>query len=60
MWNRTDQVETISKKGGVIQECKPSRRGAKAGRKMTGKSSRGFTTGTSGFANGYPKKSTGA
>ena len=48
------------KKGGVITECKPSRRGVKAGRKMTGKSSRGFTTGTSGFANGYPKKSTGA
>jgi hypothetical protein len=55
-----DALTAFLKKGGVIQECKPSRRGAKAGRKMTGKSSRGFVTGTSGFANGFPKRTVGA
>ena len=55
-----DAVALFLKKGGVIQECKPSRRGLKAGRKMAGKTSKGFVSGTGGFANGYPKKSVGA
>lgn len=45
------------KKGGVIQEAKPSRR--KSSAKMSAKSTR-FVTGTSGFANGFPRKTTGA
>jgi len=45
------------KRGGVIQEAKPSRRKIKA--TMSSKTTR-FVSGTSGFANGYPRKSTGA
>lgn len=52
------QIEAFLKKGGVIEQCKPSRR--KTGSKMSGKTSRGFQGGTSGFATGYPRRSTGA
>ena len=45
------------KRGGVIQEAKPSRR--KSSTKMSAKTTR-FASGTSGFANGYPRKSIGA
>lgn len=55
-----DAITLFLKRGGAIQECKPSRRGSKAGRKMTGKSSKGFVSGTGGFANGFPRRSTGA
>jgi hypothetical protein len=50
-----DAVTLFLKKGGVIQECKPSRR--KSGSKMTCKPSKGFQNGTAGFANGFPKGS---
>ncbi len=53
-----DALTAFLKKGGVITECKPSRR--KSGSKMRASSSKGFVSGTSGFANGYPRKSTGA
>lgn len=53
-----DAIALFLKKGGVITECKASRR--RNGSKMAGKSSKGFVTGTSGFANGYPKRSIGA
>lgn len=52
-----DAIALFLKKGGVIQEAKPSRR--KTGAKMSAKTTR-FVSGTSGFANGYPRKSTGA
>jgi hypothetical protein len=51
------QIALFLKKGGVIQECTPSRRKIKA--TMSGKTTR-FVSGTSGFANGFPRKSTGA
>lgn len=53
-----DAITAFLRRGGVIEQCKPSRR--KSTTKMSSKSSRGFVSGTSGFANGYPKKSVGA
>lgn len=53
-----DAISLFLKKGGVIEQCKPSRRGTK-GSKMASKSSRGFVSGTGGFATGYPKRSVG-
>jgi hypothetical protein len=50
-------LKAFLKKGGVIQESKP-RRAPKS--KMSGKNSRGFIGGTSGFANGFPKRTMGA
>jgi len=50
-------ITLFLKRGGVIQEGKPSRR--KTGSKMSAKTTR-FVSGTSGFANGYPRRSTGA
>ena len=52
-----DAVALFLKRGGVIQEAKPSRRRIKA--TMSSKTTR-FVGGTSGFANGYPRKSIGA
>lgn len=52
------QIQAFLKRGGSIEVCKPSRR--KTGSKMAAKSSKGFVVGTSGFATGYPRKSTGA
>lgn len=52
-----DAVALFLKRGGVIQEAKPSRRRIKA--TMSSKTTR-YVSGTSGFANGYPRKSTGA
>lgn len=53
-----DAVAAFLRAGGVIEQCKPSRRGSK-GSKMASKSSRGFVSGTGGFATGYPKRSMG-
>ena len=52
-----DAITLFLKRGGVIQEGKPSRR--KTGSKMSAKTTR-YVSGTSGFANGYPRRSTGA
>lgn len=52
-----DAVALFLKRGGVIQEAKPSRRRIKA--TMSSKTTR-YVSGTSGFANGYPRKSIGA
>ena len=51
-----DAVALFLKRGGVIQEAKPSRRRIKA--TMSSKTTR-YVSGTSGFANGYPRKSIG-
>ena len=48
-----DAVAKFLRAGGVIETVKP-RKTPKA--KMTAKNSRGFVTGTSGFATGYPSK----
>lgn len=53
-----DAITAFLKRGGVIEQCKPSRR--KSSAKMSGKSSKGYVSGTGGFATGYPRKSTGA
>jgi hypothetical protein len=50
-------LEAFLRAGGVIETVK-SRKAPKSA--MKGKNSRGFTTGTSGFATGYPKRSGGA
>lgn len=50
-------LKAFLKSGGSIETVK-SRKAPKS--KMSGKSSRGFISGTSGFANGFPKRSTGA
>ncbi len=50
-------LKAFLKRGGVIQEGKPARTKKS---KMSAKSSKGFVSGTSGFANGYPRRSVGA
>ena len=52
-------LESFLRSGGIIQIAKSSRRGTKAGRRMASKSSKGFQSGTSGFAAGYPRSSFG-
>jgi hypothetical protein len=51
-----EQVALFLKRGGVIEYGKPARK--KTGSKMSGKTTR-YVSGTSGFANGYPRKSMG-
>lgn len=50
-------LKAFLKKGGVIEVGRPAR--AKK-TKMSAKSSRGFVSGTSGFANGFPRRTVGA
>ena len=52
-----DAVEKFLRSGGVIEVVK-AKKAPKS--KMTCRTSRGYTVGTSGFAMGYPSKSTGA
>lgn len=52
-----DAVEKFLRAGGTIEVVK-ARKAPKS--KMTCKQSRGYVTGTAGFAMGYPSKSTGA
>ena len=52
-----DAIAAFLARGGVIQEGRKPR--ARKGSKMAAKSTR-FVSGTSGFANGFPRKSTGA
>lgn len=49
----SDALQEFLARGGSIEIVKP-RKAPKS--KMAGKSSRGFVSGTSGFANGYPSK----
>jgi hypothetical protein len=51
-------LQAFLKRGGAITEVKASRR--KSTSKMRASSSRGFVSGTSGFANGYPKRTMGS
>lgn len=51
-----DALQVFLARGGVVEVVKPSRRKPK--QTMSCKSSRGFQSGTSGFATGYPRKST--
>ena len=54
IYNRSTQTKFL-RKGGVIQVDEKKRRAPKS--KMSAKSSRGFVSGTGGFANGFPRKS---
>jgi hypothetical protein len=47
-------LQLFLKKGGVVQVDEKKRKSPKT--KMSGKSSRGFMGGTSGFATGYPRR----
>lgn len=51
-----DALEKFLKSGGIVEIVKP-RKTPKS--KMTTKSSKGFVVGTSGFANGYPRRTIG-
>jgi cytochrome c len=53
-----DAIAAFLARGGVIEQGRKPR--ARKGSKMACKSSRGFQGGTSGFATGFPRKSTGA
>lgn len=50
-------LKAFLKKGGVIEVGRPARARKSV---MSSKSSRGFVSGTAGFANGYPRRSVGA
>ena len=50
-------LQLFLKQGGAITEVKASRR--KNTSKMRANSSKGFVSGTSGFATGYPKRTLG-
>lgn len=49
-------LKKFLKSGGAIQEVKSRKTPSP---KMSSKSSKGFVVGTSGFANGYPKRTLG-
>lgn len=51
------EIQKFLKAGGVIEVGKPARARKS---KMASKSSRGFVSGTSGFANGFPRRSIGS
>ena len=53
-----DAIAAFLARGGVIEQGRKPR--ARKGGKMACKSSKGFQSGTSGFATGFPRKSTGA
>ena len=50
-------LQLFLKRGGAITEVKASRK--KTTSKMRANSSKGFVSGTSGFANGFPRSSMG-
>jgi len=50
-------MQAFLRKGGTVTVEKPQRVKKTT---MAAKSSKGFVTGTSGFANGYPRRSIGA
>jgi len=50
-------LQAFLKRGGAITEVKASRR--KTTSKMRANSSKGFVSGTSGFASGFPRQSFG-
>ena len=51
-----DALEQFLASGGVIEVVKSRKMRRRTTQKMAAKSSRGFQTGTSGFATGYPRK----
>lgn len=56
----SEAVEKFLRSGGVIEVIKARKTRKRTQQKMVARPSRSFNTGTSGFATGYPSKSTGA
>lgn len=54
-----DALAEFLAKGGTVEVAKASKKGAKNGRKMSCKSSRGYATGTGGFPVGYTRSRVG-
>jgi hypothetical protein len=52
-----DAVQAFLKAGGSIEIVPAKKQRGRTKQKMSSKSSRGFQSGTSGFATGYPRKS---
>ena len=52
-----DAVAAFLKSGGSIEIVPAKKQRGRTKQKMSSKSSRGFQSGTSGFATGYPRKS---
>ena len=52
-----DAVAQFLRNGGSIEIVPPKKTRGRTKQKMSSKSSRGFQSGTSGFATGYPRKS---
>ena len=52
-----DAVQEFLRRGGSIEVVPPKKTRGRTKQKMATKSSRGFQSGTSGFATGYPRKS---
>lgn len=51
-----DAVAAFLRSGGSIEVVPPKKTRGRTKQKMAAKSSRGFQSGTSGFATGYPRK----
>lgn len=52
-----DAITAFLRNGGVIEVAKTKKTRRRTTQKMSGKTSKGFQSGTSGFATGYPKRS---
>lgn len=52
-----DAVAAFLRSGGTIEIVPPKKQRGRTKQKMATKSSKGFQSGTSGFATGYPRKS---
>jgi len=53
----SEAIQSFLASGGTIQIVPAKKMRRRTTQKMTSKSSRGFQSGTSGFATGYPRKS---
>lgn len=52
----SEAIQSFLASGGTIQIVPAKKTRKRTTQKMASKTSRGYTTGTSGFANGYPRK----
>lgn len=53
----SDAIQAFLSKGGTIEVVPSKKTRKRTTQKMSSKTSRGYTTGTSGFATGYPRRS---
>ena len=52
----SEAIQQFLARGGQIQVIPAKKQRGRTKQKMAGKTSRGFQSGTSGFATGYPRK----